>query len=107
MTRLRAFAVLSASILCIGCAGVTREQALATAKQEVARRHCTLPRNYTVDVEPGIFQAEFERPRPLWGVHFCVPTAHGPRELVTVLIDRRSGAVDTFSDGRRTVPSRI
>jgi hypothetical protein len=104
---MRALAVLAASILCVGCAGVTREQALATATRELARRHCTLPPNHTVVVGEGVFQAEFERARPLWGVHFYVPTAHGPRELVTVLIDRRSGAVDTFSDIRRTVPSRI
>lgn len=90
-----------------GCATVTREQAVLTAKRELARRHCILPPNYTVDVEEGVFQAEFEPPRPLWGVHFYAPTHHATNELYTVLINRQTGAVDDFSDIRRTVPSRM
>ena len=94
-------------MLCSGCASVTREQALVTAKREIVRRHCVLPSGYTVVVDAGVFQAEFESPRPLWWVTFYAPSHHGRRELYTVLINQRTGEVDTFSDIRRTVPSRI
>jgi hypothetical protein len=107
MPPIRAFALLVACSLCVSCAGVTREHALATAKREVERRHCPLPAHYRIDVGEAVYQAEFERERPLWGVHFYVITSRGRRDLVTVFIDRRSGAVDMFSDRRQTVPSRI
>jgi len=100
-------AVLAFCVLCAGCAGVTSERALAAARREIARRHCPLPAHYSVDVGEAVFQAEFERERPLWGVHFYLATGHGRRDLVTVFIDRRTGAVDSFIDRRQTVPSRI
>jgi hypothetical protein len=78
-----------------------------TAKRELARRHCILPLNYTVEVGVGVFQAEFESPRPLWEVNFYAPSRHAKNELYTVLINRRTGAVDDFSDIRRTVPSQF
>jgi hypothetical protein len=94
-------------VACTGCAAVTREQALTTAKRELARRHCMLPPNYTVVVGEGVFQAEFGSPRPLWEVQFSAPTRRGTKALYVVLISRQSGAVDTFSDIRQTVPSRM
>ena len=100
---------LLACILIIysGCAAVTREQAVITANRELTRRHCILPANYTVHVGEGVFQAEFESPRPLWEVQFSDPTGHGARDLYVVLINRRSGAVDTFSDISRIVPKHF
>jgi hypothetical protein len=93
--------------LCAGCASVSRDQALSTAKGELTRRHCLLPPNYTVLVGEGVFQAEFGSPRPLWEVEFSAQTRHGKTPLYVVLINRRSGAVDMFSDISRTVPSRF
>ena len=100
-------AVLLLSILFVGCAGVSRDTAVASAKRELARRHCTLPAHYAVDVGEGVSQAELDRPLPLWEVSFYAPSRDGRRELYVVLVNRRTGAVFDFSDPRRTVPSRI
>jgi hypothetical protein len=78
---------------------------VAIAHRELARQHRVLPSNYTVSAEEGVFQSEIDPPQPLWGVTFYTPTRHGRRELYTVVIDRRAGAVRIFSDPRDTVPS--
>ena len=106
-THVRCALLACILVVCSGCAAVTREQALTTAKRELTRRHCILPPNYTVLVGEGVFQAEFGSPRPLWEVQFSAPTRRGTKALYVVLINRRSGAVDMFSDIRQTVPSRM
>jgi hypothetical protein len=83
-------------LLCSSCA-VTREQALITAKGELTRRHCVLPPDYTVLVGEGVFSPEVGSARRLWEVEFSAPTRRGRKKLYVVLIDRRTGAVDTFS----------
>jgi hypothetical protein len=87
-----------------GCAGVTREEAIAIAHREVARQHRVLPAKYSVDVEEGVFQSEIAPPEPLWEVTFSQRSPRGPQEIYTVMIDRRAGAVRIFSDPRDTVP---
>jgi len=93
-------------MLIAGCAGVTREHAVISAKAELARRHCTLPTGYAVDVDEGVYQAELDRPLPIWEIAFYTSSRHG-RALYVVLVDRRTGAVFDFSDPRRSIPSRI
>lgn len=106
MLGFRVVVLLTALVLSVGCAEVTREQAIAAAKDELVRRRCSLPKKYTVNVEEGVYKAEMiEPPRPLWEVDFYAPRARAP--LYTVLINRRTGAVDDFMDSRREIPSRI
>jgi hypothetical protein len=93
-------------MLFAGCAGITREHAVTSAKTELVRRHCRLPAGYSVDVGEGVYQAELDRPLPIWEVAFYASSRHG-RALYVVLVNRRTGAVFDFSDPRRSVPSRI
>jgi hypothetical protein len=87
------------------CAGITRDQAIAIARREVARQHRVLPPKCSVDVGEGVFQSEIAATEPLWEVTFYTRDHGRRRELYTVLIDRRAVAVHTFSDPRDTVPS--
>lgn len=103
---MKAFAIVAISILCIGCAA-TRERAVAVAAGELANRKLPLPANYTVHVEEGFANFEFQRPYNIWVVEFRVPGRKEP--LYSFFIDQRNGTIDDFTDyrRRRTAPSRI
>ena len=103
---MKAFALVVISILCVGCAA-TRERAVAIAAREVASRKLPLPANYTVRVEQGFANFEFQRPYNIWVVEFRAPGRTEP--LYSVFVDQRNGSINDFTDyrHRRTVPSRI
>lgn len=96
------FAILL-SLACTSCA-ITREQAIATATQEITRRHLPLPRGYTVEVKDSRAFVEAAPSYQIYGVIFTVPGTHTQTPLYEVIVDRRDGKVDDMVDFRYTVP---
>jgi hypothetical protein len=97
--------VLSAllSLACFGCA-VSREEAVANAKAELARRHLPLPTNYIVEAERGKAIVEGEgRTYEVYGVDFMAPGAKRPKLLYRVNVEL-TGKIDDVADVRNSIP---
>ncbi len=93
------------SLVCWGCA-VTREQAVASATREVARRHLPLPKHYTVEVKDSMAFDEVNPGYPIYVVTFSAPGNRTQKRLYQLNVDRRSGTIDDMSDLRDAVPLR-
>ena len=91
--RVKTFAAILISILCVGCA-ITREQAVAAATRAIVERKFSLPAHYTVNVIEGSHSEHGAS--TLWGVEFRVPGR--AESLYTVWVQKSSGTVDGFTD---------
>jgi hypothetical protein len=97
MQRVRVFAVLAFSLICVGCA-VTRERAVRVATRALSDRKLPLPANHTVVVSEGHAAIYAGGGYDLWYVYFSVPGRSKP--LYTVRVDQRFGTVDDVRDDR-------
>jgi hypothetical protein len=97
MARVRIFAVVAFSLLCVGCTA-TRERAMQVATRALADRKLPLPTNHTVTVSDGHAAIYAGGGYDLWYVYFSIPGRNEP--LYRVRVDQRFGTVDDVADYR-------
>jgi len=88
-------------------AGSARDNAIYIAKQELKRQNAMLPKAYDVVVENAEAGNELEAPRQVYQVSFSFYYRGRKQIIYTVIIDKRSGRVELFSDSRTSIPSEV
>jgi hypothetical protein len=83
-----------------------REEAVKIAKQEVARRRLSLPKNYIANISDSLAFIEFQPTREIYIVSFTFAYHGKARVAYEVNIDKRSGKVDDLTDLRTAIPLR-
>ena len=105
------------AVLTVGCStasvrstevtGPDRLRIIRIAEHELARRHAQLPRAHEVIVEETKAGHELEPPRAVYQVSFSFLYRGKNQIIYTVIIDRRTEAVEVFSDSRESIPSKV
>src|SRR6266446_6518963 len=85
----------------------TRTRIIHIAEGELKRQNATLPRDYDVMVEDAKAGNEVEPSREVCQVSFSFAYRGKKQIIYTVIIDKRSGKVEVFSDSRTSVPSKV
>jgi hypothetical protein len=86
--------------------GPDRDRMVHIAQQELARQHANLPHRYDVIVEGAEAGNELQPSRQVYQVSFSFVYRGKKQIIYTVIIDKRSGRVEMFSDSRAFIPSK-
>lgn len=85
--------------------GIRDQEAINSAKAEIARRKLTLPDGSIAKVSEGTVIVEVDAEVPIYVVAFYAPGHRRSNPLYQVSINRRTGTIEDFTDSRTLIPA--
>ena len=81
-----------------------RQHALRAAKEAIAQRGWSLPRDHRVTVRDSWVDIEFQPAYEIYDVAFSVRRGHQWAVIYHVHVNKRSGRIEDVHDDRRSMP---